>query len=166
MHCSCLKFARISAGLLSGLLFVIMSISAGAQQESARSIGRGFGPAYDMTHETTLAGTIEQVFTNHEAGSPAGVHLLVADTEGEIDAHVGSFLSKQTKEALRVGAPVQIIGATTQLHDKQYFLVRQLTVGGQTVVIRNERGFLVHARDSEIATTRKINASDTKGGQQ
>ena len=40
--------------------------------------GQGFGPAYDLAHETTLAGTIQGVVTRPEAGSPAGMHLLIA----------------------------------------------------------------------------------------
>jgi len=71
------------------------------------------------------------------------MHLLVAGPQGVVDTHVGSFLSKATKESLQVGTSVQIIGATVTLRGKEYFLARQLTVDGRTVTVRSKHGLLV-----------------------
>ena len=123
------KSAPLIAGLLAGLLLAIVAVPLRAQPAPETRNGRGFGPVYDAAHETTLNGTIREVVTKREPGSPAGMHLLVAGPEGVVDTHVGPFLSKQTQEALHSGAQVQIVGAMSSLHGKNYLLVRELVVG-------------------------------------
>lgn len=164
MHCSSIKFPRISAGLLCGVLFVGLSVPARAQRESSPSTGRGFGSAYDSTHETSLVGTIEQVIVNHESGSPAGVHLLIAGPQGPEDAYIGPFLNEQVKGTLQPGVSVQLTGSPLQFHDKEYFLVRELSVGGHTTTIRSQRGFLVTRGEIRAAGASKNLAPESKGG--
>ena len=144
MSRNCLtKPTRTIAGLLTGLLFAILAVPLGAQPAPESRVGHGFGPLYDAAHETTLHWTIQEVVTKHAVGSPAGMHLLVAGPQGVVDAHVGPFLSKETKEALQTGTPVRIVGAMASLHGKNYLLARELTVGGTTVTVRSEHGFCV-----------------------
>lgn len=145
------------AELLVGILFAILAFPLGAQTTPESPAGRGFGPVYDVTHEITLNGTIQQVVTTHVTGSPAGMHLLVSSPRGIVDTHVGSFLSKETKESLQAGAAVRIVGAPILLHGKEYFLARQLTVGGSTVTLRSEHGLLVRASS-------QVPRSETKSG--
>jgi hypothetical protein len=134
--------ARLIAGLLAGLLLAILAVPLVAQPPAEIQAGHGFGPVYDAAHETTLNGTIEKVVTQHTAGSPAGMHLLVAGPQGVVDAHIGPFLTKETKQALQEGTPVRIVGAMTSLHGKDYLLARLLTVGDRTVTVRSEHGLL------------------------
>ena len=94
--------------------------------------------------------------TLHEAGDPAGLHLLVAGREGVVDTHVGPFLNKETIAALETGAAVQVIGAPLSLHGNNYFLARQLTVGGRTVTVRSERGFLVHQSAPRVSGSKRV----------
>jgi hypothetical protein len=155
---------RLIAGLLSGLLFALVALPLGAQPASQSRPGRGFGPVYDAAHETTLNGTIQEVVTKHVLGSPAGMHLLVAGPEGVVDAHVGSFLTKDTREALHMGLPIQIVGAMEQLHGKQYLLARQLIFGGRTVAVRNEHGFLVHNVAKRTRATVRVSQHEVNGG--
>ena len=144
MSRNCLtKPTRMTAGLLTALLFAILSVPLGATTAPDSRVGQGLGPAYDAAHETTLNGTIQEVVTRHAPGSPAGTHLLVTGATGVVDAHVGPYLSKQTTQALQKGATVRIVGASVSLHGKEYFLARQLTVGGRTVTVRSKNGLLV-----------------------
>ncbi|MGO8796429.1 MAG: hypothetical protein ACLQLC_16530 [Candidatus Sulfotelmatobacter sp.] len=136
------KPTRLIAGLISGLLLAIAAFPLVAQPASETRAGHGIGPVYDSAHEITLSGTIQAVVTKHAKGSPAGMHLMVMGSEGLVDAHVGSFLSKQVKEALHEGDAVRIVGAMTSEHGKSYLLARTLTVGGQTVKVRSEHGLL------------------------
>lgn len=154
------------AGLLSGLLFAIAAIPLNAQPASESRPGRGFGPVYNAAHETTINGTIQKVVTKHTAGSPAGMHLLVAGPQGLVDAHVGSFLNKQTTASLQAGMPVRIVGANVLLHGKNYLLARELTVGGRTVTVRSERGSLIRAHSARVARTRSQQSSqpESTGG--
>ncbi|MGA8763953.1 MAG: hypothetical protein WB562_13890 [Candidatus Sulfotelmatobacter sp.] len=166
MNRNCLtKLTRIFVGLLTGLLLAIMAIPLGAATAPKSHPGQGFGPAYDAAHETTLNGTIKEVVTKRTVGSPAGMHLLVAGPQGVVDAHLGPFLSKQTREALQAGMPVQIVGASVSLHGKDYFLARQMIFSGRTVTIRNAKGLPVFAQDQHRAV--KVNKTapvETKGG--
>jgi hypothetical protein len=56
---------------------------------------------------------------------------------------VGVFLSKETKETLRAGTPVELVGAMTLIHGKSYLLVRRLTVGDNAVNVRSKHGALL-----------------------
>jgi hypothetical protein len=133
-------------GLLASLLFAILAAPLGGQTAAESRPGSGFGPSYDAAHEIVLAGTIQEVVTHHAVGSPVGMHLLVAGPQGLTDAHVGPFLSQETRNALLTGAQVQMVGARLSLHGKDYLLVRQLTVGGRSVTVRSKHGLLVHER--------------------
>ena len=139
------KPTQLTAGLLAGLLLAILAVPLGAQLAPETRATRAVGPVYDAAHEITLNGTIQEVVTKRVAGSPVGMHLLVAGPEGVVDAHVGPYLTKDTQEALHAGLPVQIVGAVEQHHGKSILLARQLIFGGRTVTVRNENGFLVRA---------------------
>lgn len=167
MRRNCLKKpARMIVGLLTGLLVAILTIPLGAQPAPESRAGRGFGPVYDVAHEVTINGTVQRVVTKHALGSPAGMHLLVGRAEGIVDAHVGPFLAKDTQEALHTGLPVQMVGAMQQINGKQYLMVRQLVIGGHTVTVRNEHGFLEHPharRASRPTPGSKNNRTAQKG---
>jgi hypothetical protein len=162
MHLSRLtKPTRLIAGLLCGLLLAILAVPLGTQPASTTHPAQGFGPVYDASHEITLNGTIQEFVTKRVVGSPTGMHLLVAGPDGVVDARVGPFLSKETKEALRTGAPIRIVGAMTSLRGKNYLLARELTVGGTTVKLRSTNGAPMHggsttARRSRTKETAKV----------
>jgi hypothetical protein len=160
---------RLIAGLLFSLLFATMAVSLDAHAASVSRPAQGFRPFYDAAHETTFEGTIQEVVLKHAPGSPAGMHLMVAGPQGLVDAHVGPFMSKETKEVLQAGVPVRIVGASTTVRGKTYFLARQLTVDGNTITVRNARGFIVlaHSNRPHIARTKagtKIDTTRTETG--
>ena len=86
----------------------------------------------------------------------------MAGPQGIVDAHVGPFLNKETTDILQSGAPVRIVGAMSPLNGKDYFLVRELTVGGSTVTVRTERGLLVRVHP---APGQRVRAAKTAQGQ-
>jgi len=151
------------AGLLAGLSFAILAVPLVAQPASETRVGHGFGVAYDAAHEITLTGTVQQVVTRHTPGSPVGMHLMVAGSQGLVDAHVGPFLSREMKEALHTGTPVQLVGAMESLRGKKYLMVRELNVGGSKVIVRSEHGFLVHSQGS-TAKTKETAKFESNGG--
>jgi hypothetical protein len=157
---------RLIAGLLSGFLFATMAVSLDAHAASVSRPGQGFGPVYDAAHETTFEGTIQEVVVKHTPGTAPGMHLMVAGPQGLVDAHVGPFMSKETKEVLRPGVPVRIVGANAELHGKTIFMARQLTVDGNIVTVRSPRGFLVQGHSSRAAhaRTRKTSQPEQNGG--
>ena len=151
-------------GAVSSLSLTILAIPTKAQVTSESRVGRGFGPVYDSAHEATLIGVIQELVAEHVPGSPAGMHLLVASPSGVVDAHVGPFLSQQTKEALQAGAQVFIVGVLVQQQGKGLFLARELNVGGHTVTIRNRRGCLVYPRVDHTVKTDATTNTEQGGG--
>jgi hypothetical protein len=140
------------AGLLAGLLFAILTVPLGAQPASETHVGHGFGPVYDAAHQITLTGTVQEVVTRRMAGRPVGMHLMVAGPQGIVDAHVGPYLSKEMKEALHTGTPVDLVGVMASVRGKKYLMVRELNVGGTSVTLRNEHGFLLRSQGSSLKT--------------
>lgn len=160
MHCGFARFIKIST-FFCGILFASLSVPAGAQRASS-SVDKGVAFAYDATRETTLTGTIEQVIATRELGRPAGMHLMISGPQGMEDVCVGPFLNEQTRATLQAGVPLRVIGSTMQIHDKEYFLVREMKVGGDTITVRNQRGFLLN----RVSHVKQTAASATKGDQQ
>jgi hypothetical protein len=128
--------------LLVGQLFAIAAIPLNAQpaQPGAQ---RPVAWGYDKAHEIILIGTIEEVNEEPAAGSPVGLHLMVAGSQGEVDAHLGPYMTKETVKALHIGTPVQIVGAMEKRDGKEYMLARQVIFGSRLVQVRNENGLLV-----------------------
>lgn len=150
------KLIPLAAGLVA-LMLAVAAVPLGAQPASVAHAGHGFAPVYDAAHEVTLNGTIQSVVTRHAKGSPAGMHLLVAGPQGVVDTHIGSMLSKTTRESLHEGKAIKVVGAMTTLHGKDYLLVRTLTIGQRSVTVRSTHGALVpeHAGEAHrIVKTR------------
>jgi hypothetical protein len=79
MRRTCLKKpARIMAGLLTGMLFAVVTLQPSAQTAADSRTQRPLSPGYDKAHEITLDGTIQKVVTKRVPGSPFGMHLVVA----------------------------------------------------------------------------------------
>lgn len=139
------RSTRVFAGLLTGLLFATVTIQLNAQTAPDSRAQHPVSFGYDKAHEMAFRGTIQEVVTQRTPGSPAGLHLLVASSQGTVDAHLGSYLAKDTQEALHAGEAVQLVGAMQNIHGSNYLLVRQLIVGSRTITVRSEHGFLVPA---------------------
>ena len=159
--------ALIIAGLLTGLLFAALAVPLGAQPAAETHDGHGIGPVYDAAHEITVNGTIQTVVTKHTAGSPAGMHLLVAGSEGTFDAALGPYMTKEVQAALHAGAVVKIVGAIEKAHGKEYLLVRQVNFDGRTVTVRNLNGALLMVqspRGPHRSTTPYTRQAEVTGG--
>jgi hypothetical protein len=151
---------RMIAGLLTSLLFAILTLPLTAQSTPESSSTRPMSFGYDKAHEITLNGTIQEVVTQRrESGSPAGLHLLVVGSRGVVDAHLGPFLTKDVQEALHAGTPIQIVGAMQAFQGKNYLLARQVIFGGRLVTVRSENGFLVLVHATRGARSKPENTS-------
>lgn len=133
--------------ILIALPTLLAAIVAGHTPGRAAQNGvmrAGMIPVYDAAHEVTLQGTIEKVVAKPAARSPIGVHLIVATRSGSVDAHLGLLGMKQANQTgVSPGAAIEMVGAMVQVGGKEILLVRKLTVGSQTMVLRNKRGFPV-----------------------
>jgi hypothetical protein len=139
MRRTCLKQpAGIIAGLLTGLLFVIVAVPLGAQPASEPH------PYYDQRQEVTLKATVSSVLTRPSAGMIVGSHLLLETPSGTVDASLGRF-GLEGKGALSVtaGEQVEVTGVMKTLKNQQVFVVRTVKVGSQVYTMRNEHGIQV-----------------------
>jgi hypothetical protein len=161
------KYTRQFARILTSLFFAIFTIHPSAQAAAAPAQHFPIS-GYDKAHEITLNGIVREVVSERIAGSPVGLHLLVAGPQGQVDAHLGPYLTKDTQEALHAGEPVQIVGAMEKLHGNSYLLARQLIFGGRLVTVRSERGFLLRAHSSRAMRPQaiKTSAMEPNGGAQ
>jgi hypothetical protein len=95
---------------------------------------------YDASTETTINGTIETINTV-DMMCQSGTHLTVKTDKGNMEVALGpsKFVSDQ-KLDLKKGDQVQIMGAKTNTRRGEIFMARQITSGGQTVTLRDEKG--------------------------
>lgn len=132
---------RISVALLA-ILFVPNATSAQEHAVQNGALRTRLVPAYDAANEVSLQGTIEKIMAKRDAGSPLGLHVIIATASADVDAHLGLLNAKRASEAgITPGACIRALGAMAQVGAMKILLVRELTARGQTIVIRNKRGF-------------------------
>jgi hypothetical protein len=157
-------------GLSSFLLCLVLAggmgggVVAGAQGPGpAPSAGQagGWASGTVSANEITVLGTIRQVILDK-----GGVGLLVDGPLGNFDAGLGPFLPAEIRQALTVGAAVQLTGKVRTVNGKNYLLVRQLSVGGHEVTLRNANGFLMHGPPPGGSSTGKLHGGSGNGGNQ
>jgi hypothetical protein len=139
------------AGLLTGLLFAALAVSAIAQPASAPH------PYYDQSQEVTLKATVSSVLARPSAGMIIGSHLLLQTPSGTVDASLGRF-GLQGKGALSVtaGEQVEVTGVMKTLKNQQVFVVRTVKAGGQIYTMRNEHGIQVSPQARERAGQKAV----------
>ena len=139
--------------LRNALALVALSFALAftASAESAKISNPKGLAAFDATREVTLQGTIKDVVSKPLAGTLLGLHITVATTTGAQDVHLGSYLAKNvTDNLLHDNAQVIVVGSYVNLAGKNILLARQLVVGGQTIAIRNQHGFLIHPTPANV----------------
>lgn len=152
----------IFAGIVPGVA-TAQSNPAAAPATSFR--GTSTSQTTPAADEVTMAGTIQQVVADHTSGRPRGLQLVLAGPQGIINASFGPYLSTDVKESLAAGQHLEVTGVTHTLNGQSYFLVRDFTVRGHHVTVRNEEGFLIHPQKPGITRTRQ-SQTVTKGENQ
>lgn len=137
---------RRIAGLLTGLLFAIVTIPLAAQPVNEHH------PSYDITKEITLKGTVTSVLHRSAPGMTWGSHLVVETASGTIDASLGRW-GLEGKNALSVteGQQVELTGVMKTLKNREVFVVRSVRTDGRVYTIRNEHGMAVSPHGRERA---------------
>lgn len=121
------------------LLFLLALVTTVAL---AQNQGKGQGPMsrYDPSTEATITGTIEEIQTL-DTMCHSGTHLTVKTDKGNTEVALGptKFLADQKFE-LKKGDQVQIVGAKANTRRGEMFMARQVTSGGKTVTLRDDKG--------------------------
>jgi len=119
---------------------LILSFSAAFAQSRPAPQGAA---AYDLSRETVLQGTVLS-FISSAATPPLGARVTLQTASGSVDVHLGpaSYL-KANQFSLAPGDSVKVVGVGSSTPSGSIFLARVLQKGGQLLVIRSTRGFLM-----------------------
>lgn len=119
---------------------VLLLLALMATVALAQSRGKGQGPMYDPSTEATITGTIEEIQTL-DSMCQSGTHLTLKTDKGNSEVALGptKFLTDQKLE-LKKGDQVQIVGAKANTKRGEMFVARQITIGGKTVTLRDDKG--------------------------
>ncbi len=121
-----------------------------AQMAASPSTVASF-PHWNKSQEVTLSGVLGEKSVPHSAGVPAGLHYQVASAQGPVDASFGPFLSHDVASSLSSGESVELVGLMEDIHGTSTLLVRQLTVGGRQVMVRNQQGLPVRTHATPLS---------------
>ena len=127
---------------------IVTSSSSAQNGKSSLSLATasGWTAKHAPSSDITVAGTIQQVSSEHTPGSLPGLHLLMTSPQGTLDSSIGPFLAESVKATLSSGQQIQVVGFMESINGHSYLVARQLIAGGHQIPIRNEHGSLVHAQ--------------------
>lgn len=102
------------------------------------------GPKYDTTKEVTVKGTVEEI--REVPGQWEGTHLVVKTSTGTVLVHVApSGFLKEMDTSFKAGDAIEVKGAKAPNTTEEEILAREITVGNNTVVLRDDKGIPVWA---------------------
>lgn len=118
------------------------AVALAAEQPDTQLPSTPFGATglNNPAHDTTMTGTVQRLI----AAPAAGLQLVIDGPQGSLTASLGPNVSREVRQSLSEGTPVQISGQMQTIDGKQYLLARKLTIDGKQIVVRNENGFLIH----------------------
>ncbi len=145
-------------GLLTLMAFSVFTVPSQAATATKKIVTPKY--QYDASKEVTLKGTISSVVKKPSRGMLVGEHLMLTTSSGSVDAHVGSYASRDKHlNSLTEGQAISAVGVKMNVQGKEVFIVRTIQAGGQTITVRNKNGFFVGAAPSHNAKV-----LHTKGG--
>jgi hypothetical protein len=101
-------------------------------------------PAYDLTKEVKIQGTIQEIVT--ETDALGGTHIQVQTAGGIMDVQLGfGAASKPANLGIVPGQNVSVIGMVHTAGSSSVLLARVLTTPSHIFVLRNEHGIPVRA---------------------
>jgi hypothetical protein len=131
---------KIRSGILTLWIVLGFCSLAHAQQTSQADVQQL--RSYEVSREVFLLGTVVK-FDSAGSTLPAGAHVILQTSSGQVDVHLGNGKVLQTGHLeLNPGDSVRIIGEPLALGNGTYFAARIVQKGMQAVAVRNTKGFL------------------------
>jgi cell division ATPase FtsA len=137
-------FVCLMAGLwcLTGLPLNAQSSSTSSNTSPSAVGHSALTPAYDLSKEITVHGTVQQIETGNT--DPAGLHVILQATQGDIDAHLAiSRAVNASSLGLSVGQHIEITGMMATIDGNSVLLARILTTPTRIFVLRSPHGIPV-----------------------
>lgn len=142
-------------GLLTLMAFSVFAVPSQADTTAKKTVVPKY--QYDASKEVTLKGTISSVVKKPSRGMLIGEHLMLTTSSGSVDAHVGSYVSRDKHlDSLASGQSISARGVKMNVNGKEVFLVRTIEADGQTITVRNQKGFLVGAAPESTNKTKHV----------
>ena len=102
------------------------------------------GPKYDAANEVKVKGEITEI--KEVSGPWEGTHLVVKTGSGIVLVHVGpSEFLKEMEMTFAVGDKVEVVGSKAPNTTEEEILAREITVGNNTVTLRDPKGVPIWA---------------------
>jgi hypothetical protein len=137
---------RCRRGVLVALFAAALTLSGmfaaplKAQTASSHPTTNTMVPAYDLSKEVKVEGTIEKIDGFGTSG-PIGTHILIETAAGSVDAHLGFGSAVSAKRlGISVGQNVTVIGMMETVGNSSVLMARILTTPSHIFVLRNEHG--------------------------
>ncbi|HUJ40520.1 MAG TPA: hypothetical protein VLW54_08240 [Candidatus Acidoferrales bacterium] len=152
--------------LLSATLLFSLSIAvtpgARAQAQTGSSPAPVNPRAYDASKETVISGTITEIVSKPKPGLPLGMHVMVSTAQGQMDVQLGPYFGRIARQkGVVAGATIQATGVVSHFDAGDVFVARTVTVGNETIPIRNRNGF---PSRRETGGTRVVRGTQPQGG--
>ncbi|WP_158791614.1 hypothetical protein [Granulicella sp. L60] len=136
----------------SVLFLIAVTVFAGTMRatcaESTDSVRAQSISGSTTSPELSVDGPIIEVVSKRSLGSPQGTHLLVSANMQTMDVSVGPYLAPDVRTKISKASQIHVTGVMRSINGKTYLVAREIVLNGQTFVIRNQSGFLVHGSSS------------------
>ena len=122
-------------------LMVFVALAAGPPSNAQKKPGGVSAPKYDSQTETKIKGTVDEVKLPPKGSEKEIAHLLVKDGANSIDVYLcpKTFLDDMGMSFAK-GDEITITGSKVKQGDADLFLVREITKGTDTFVLRDPKG--------------------------
>lgn len=125
----------LKALFVIGTILVLSLTMLSAQRTGSQTIGQ----KYDLTTETKLKGTIEEVKVI--PGPSEGIHLMLKSGTETSFIHVApeTFL-KEMDVSFDKGDTVEVLGSKIKVDGQDEVLAREITKNGNQLTLRDKKG--------------------------
>jgi hypothetical protein len=123
-------------------LMVLVALVAGpAASAQKKPAGGPIGPKYDPQTETKIKGAVDEVKLPPKGSEKEIAHLQVKDGANSIDAYLcpKTFFDDMGMSFTK-GDEITLTGSKVKQGDVELFLVREITKGTDTFVLRDPKG--------------------------
>jgi hypothetical protein len=150
-----IRWWKISTPFALSTLALCLVGVAPAKAQAPEATRNTMVPAYDLTKEVKVQGTIEKI-DGFGTNGPIGTHILIQTAAGTVDAHLGYGSASNPKQlGIAVGQSVSVIGMMETVGNSNVLMARILTTPSRIFVLRNEHGVPIRGvprRNSDTKT--------------
>jgi hypothetical protein len=127
------------------LSIAILVVNVASVASAQRGMRRGGN--YNVSTETTLMGTVDNVATIASERRGGGQHITLITASGPIEVHVGPAWYVSSKHVtFTKGDQVTVVGSKVTMDSRDVMLAREIRKGDQVLKLRDASGVPLWAR--------------------